>query len=73
MLCIMGRREPPATITDVIRAAIVDSGVGDKSLSREAGVARASIQRFVDGRQSLRLDMADRLAAHYGLSLVQQG
>jgi plasmid maintenance system antidote protein VapI len=69
----MSKRKPPATITDVIRAAVVESGVSYKSLSRETGVARASIQRFVDGRQSIRLDMADRLAAYYGLSLVQQG
>jgi plasmid maintenance system antidote protein VapI len=47
----------------------VKSGVSYKALSRETGVARASIQRFVDGRQSIRLDMADRLAAYFGLKL----
>ena len=41
----------------------------DKALERETGVARASIMRFVRGSQSLRLDMADRLAAHLGLTL----
>ena len=43
-----------------------------KSLSRDSGVARASIQRFIDGRQSLRLDMADRLADYFGLTLVKK-
>ena len=47
--------------------------MSNKALSRETGVARASIQRFIDERQSLRLDMADRLAAFFGLSLQKQG
>ncbi len=62
----------PAPITNKLRRAIVESGVTYKALSRETGVARASIQRFVDGRQSLRLDMADRLAAYFGLELREQ-
>ena len=61
--------QPPETMTDVLRRAIIDSGVSYKSLSRETGVARASIQRFVDGRQSIRLDMADRIAAFFKLGL----
>jgi plasmid maintenance system antidote protein VapI len=60
----------PESITDVLRRTIIDSGVSYKALSRETGVARASIQRFVDGRQSIRLDMADRLAAYFGLSCL---
>jgi plasmid maintenance system antidote protein VapI len=62
-------RHDPVPMTDTLRRAIVESGVTYKALSRETGVARASIQRFVDGRQSLRLDMADRIAAFYGLEL----
>jgi plasmid maintenance system antidote protein VapI len=57
-------------MTNVLRRTIIDSGVSYKSLSRETGVARASIQRFVDGRQSIRLDMADRLAAYFGALVV---
>jgi plasmid maintenance system antidote protein VapI len=58
-------------MTDVLRRAIVQSGITYKGLSRETGVARASIQRFVDGRQSIRLDMADRLAAYFGLIVTE--
>ena len=61
--------KPKPTITKVLKNAIVESGISYKALSRESGVARASIQRFVDGRQSIRLDMADRLAAYFGLEL----
>jgi plasmid maintenance system antidote protein VapI len=66
----MNTNKPTSTLTDVLRDAIVESGISYKALSRDTGVARASIQRFVDGRQSIRLDMADRLAAFFGLTLV---
>jgi plasmid maintenance system antidote protein VapI len=69
----MSTRKPTSTLTAVIRDAIVESGISYKALSRDAGVARASIQRFVDGRQSIRLDMADRLAAYFGLELIKRG
>lgn len=63
---------PNESMTDVLRRTIAESGLSYKSLSRETGVARASIQRFVDGRQSIRLDMADRLAAYFGLLVVSK-
>ena len=66
----MSTRKPNSTLSDVLRNMIVESGVSYKSLSRDTGVARASIRRFVDGRQSLRLDMADRLAEYFNLRLV---
>jgi hypothetical protein len=66
---IMGSRSTTSPITDALRRAIAESGLSYKSLSRETGVARASIQRFIDGRQSLRLDKADRLAAYFGLEV----
>jgi plasmid maintenance system antidote protein VapI len=66
----MSTAKPPESMTEVLRRTIADSGMPYKALSRETGVARASIQRFVDGRQSIRLDMADRLAAFFGLTVV---
>ena len=39
------------------------------ALEQETGVVRASIRRFVRGERTLRLDMADKLAAHFGLEL----
>src|SRR5262245_9679733 len=65
----MSARKKPPTMSEVIRQAIVESGMPYKALSRETGLTRASIQRFVDERQSLRLDLADRLAEFFGLTL----
>ena len=63
----------PAPISDLLRRTIlqaVEKGQTNyKALERETGVTRASIMRFVKGTQSLRLDMADRLAAFFGLKL----
>jgi plasmid maintenance system antidote protein VapI len=56
-------------VSNLLRRTIVESGVSYNALHRETGVSRASIMRFVEGRQSLRLDMADRLAAYFGLAL----
>jgi plasmid maintenance system antidote protein VapI len=58
-------------ITAVLRQAIVESGIPYLTLEKETGVQRSSIQRFVDGRQSIRLDMADRIAAFFGLRLME--
>jgi plasmid maintenance system antidote protein VapI len=66
----MSASKPTSTLTAVLRDTIVESGISYKALSRDTGVARASIQRFVDGRQSIRLDMADRLAGFFALELT---
>ncbi len=60
-------------ITALLRKTIAESGVPYLVLHRETGVARASIIRFVRGDTSLRLDVADKLAARFGLELVKKG
>jgi plasmid maintenance system antidote protein VapI len=65
----MGKKRPPAPISDLLRRAIVGSGQTYLALERATNVNRASIMRFVRRTNSLRLDMADRLAAHLGLEL----
>jgi plasmid maintenance system antidote protein VapI len=59
----------PSPITALLKRTIVESSIPYKALERETGVRRSSIQRFVDGRQSIRLDMADRLAVFFRLEL----
>ena len=59
-----------APLTDPIRKAIIESGIPLLVLSRETGIARASLIRFRRGETSLRLDIADRLAVYLGFRLV---
>jgi plasmid maintenance system antidote protein VapI len=63
----MARRNE--SISGVLKKAIAESGLAHIALERATGVKRASIMRFLRGEQSLRLDMADRLAAYFGLEL----
>jgi plasmid maintenance system antidote protein VapI len=69
----MNRSTQPEPISDLLRrtvsGAVAAERTNYKALERETGVTRASIMRFVRGSQSLRLDMADRLAAYFGLEL----
>jgi plasmid maintenance system antidote protein VapI len=67
----MNAGQPKQPISDLLRRAIAESGISYNALQKETGVTRASIMRFVRGDQSIRLDMADRLAAYFGLTLTK--
>jgi plasmid maintenance system antidote protein VapI len=56
-------------LSEPLRRAIVESGISFHQLQEQTGVERASISRFVACKRSLRLDVADRLAAQLGLEL----
>jgi transcriptional regulator with XRE-family HTH domain len=56
-------------MTAALRRAIAESGLSFKALERETGVLRHSLMKFARGETSLRLDLADRLAAFFGLEL----
>ena len=60
------------TMSDVLRQTIRESGIPLLTLAEATGVQRASIGRFLNESQSLRLDCADKLAAHFGLELVKR-
>jgi transcriptional regulator with XRE-family HTH domain len=57
-------------LSGALRRAIRDSGLSYLKLEQETGVHRASVSRFVAGDRSLRLDVADKLAAYLGLTLA---
>jgi plasmid maintenance system antidote protein VapI len=56
-------------MSEPLRRAIVESGIPFLKVEKETGVQRACISRFVAGKRSLRLDVADKLAAYFGLVL----
>ncbi len=59
-------------MSDVLRQTIRESEIPLLTLSKATGVQRASIGRFLNESQSLRLDCADKLAAHFELVLVKE-
>jgi plasmid maintenance system antidote protein VapI len=42
------------------------------SVANASGVQKSSIVRFVNGQQTLRLDMAERLAEHFGIECIRR-
>jgi transcriptional regulator with XRE-family HTH domain len=56
-------------MTETLRRAIVASGIPLLQLAQRTGVQRMSLSRFLAGKRSLRLDLADKLAAFFGLEL----
>ena len=60
------------SLTEALRRVIADSGLSHNSIAAKTGVQRMSIVRFLNGTQSLRLDAADKLAAFFGLEVVQR-
>lgn len=57
------------TMTEVLREAILGTGLPLLQLAEATGVQRASLSRFLRGERTLRLDMAERLADYFGLEL----
>jgi transcriptional regulator with XRE-family HTH domain len=64
----MSKRKP--TLTDVLRAAINQSGVTRYRIGKDTGIDESILMRFLRGEMSIRLDKADRLAAYLGLQLT---
>ena len=62
----MARDRESKSMTELLREAIneADSLLG---LERETKLKRAALRRFRDGKQSLRLDLADKLAEYFGI------
>ena len=61
------------TITQALRKTIADTDESFHELERRTGLKRQSLMKFARGEQSLRLDMADKLAEHFGLEIHKAG
>lgn len=58
-------------MTELLRQALKDAP-SLYGVTKATGVPKASLIRFLRGDQSLRLDMADRLAAHLGIECYRR-
>jgi len=66
------RKRNPLTMTEALRQAINESDVSFAELERETGVLRQSLMKFARGEQSLRLDVADKLAEYFRIEVKRQ-
>lgn len=55
-------------MTELLRSALAEAP-SLREVERETGVKRQSMMKFLRGEQSLRLDIADQLAAHFGIAV----
>ena len=60
------RKSQPKTMTELLRKALADAE-SLTAIEHATGVKRQSMMKFLRGEQSLRLDKADVLAAHFGI------
>jgi len=55
-------------MTKALRQCLTDCDESLRAVTRATGVPQCSLSRFLAGKQ-LRLDMADRLAAYFGVEV----
>ncbi len=58
-------------MTDLLREEI-GKAESIRAVAKSTGLNHASLIRFVNGERSLRLDLADKLAKHFGIECVQR-
>lgn len=54
------------TMTELLREALAEAD-SIRGVAKANDLDHSSLVRFANGEQSLRLDLADRLAAHFGI------
>ncbi|QDV91818.1 hypothetical protein RAS2_29240 [Phycisphaerae bacterium RAS2] len=60
-------RKQPMTMTQLLRDSLLESDESLNAIALATGLPKPSIVRFRNRKQSLRLDLADRLAAYLGI------
>lgn len=69
---MMASRKTYDSMTEAIREAIAESELSFKAIERESGVVRQSLMKFAAGKQSLRLDAADKLAKFFDIQVSRR-
>jgi transcriptional regulator with XRE-family HTH domain len=65
------RAAAAATISDQLRAVILNRKLTPYSVAVSAGVAPSVVTRFINGERGLTLDTLDRVAGALGLRLIE--
>ncbi len=60
------RRKKSRTMTELLRTALAEAE-SLRAVERATGLKRQSLAKFRRGETSLRLDLADKLAEHFGI------
>ena len=69
----MAKRRDKGTMTELLRQALSDTDQSIRGIARKTGLSHPGLLKFMRGDQSLRLDLADRLAEHFGIECRRIG
>ena len=59
------------TMAELLKAALAKRKESLRTIAAGAGVNHVSILRFAQGKQSLSLDVADKLARYFGIKVTR--
>ena len=59
-------------MTELLREALMRAE-SLNAVEKATGLKRQALAKFMRGEQSLRLDLADKLAAHFGIDCTRGG
>lgn len=60
-----------ATLSELLKRLIRDSGLSTNQVAQEAGVSQPQLSRFLRGERTLTLPAAERLLAFFGVRFVE--
>jgi hypothetical protein len=66
------KKQPPQTISDQLRAAMLASGKKAYTLAKLSGVDTGMVRRFISGERDLRLETASKIAEVLNLHLTEK-
>jgi DNA-binding XRE family transcriptional regulator len=61
--------DPDGELTRKLREALANTKESIRSIAEATGVTRQTLMAFRDGKRTIYLDAADRIAAHFRLQL----
>ena len=64
----MAKAKKRETMTRLLRQALLESD-SLNAIQRATGLKRQALAKFMRGEQSLRLDLADKLASYFGIEI----
>jgi len=65
-------RKAKKSMTELLKQELSEAD-SLRAVERATGVKNPSLVRFLQGKQSLRLDLADKLAAYFGIESQRKG
>jgi Helix-turn-helix len=70
--CVMPRRPKHPPASEVVRKAILESGLPIRELARRTGVEPSVLSRFMSGQTGISLSTFEKLADELGLRVMRE-